>query len=372
MLSLDQNILKEGSASRKRHFDYGKICDSLDIVVFSGTAGMANDVEQEQENVKIYGIAGKNKIIKLINAYKKAKELCDNKVDLVTTQDAAFTGFIGYLLKRKYGIKLNIQIHGNEEKFLNKVLFYFTQRKIIRSADSLRVVSERLKKYVMKRYGIEESRIFKIQIYTPAELKTRNAANSVGGQKPRNTPSGSFTILTVGRLVKIKNIGLQIKALADVIKIFPKARLVIVGDGPERKKLVRMTQRLRLQDNVEFVGSGWKADFDLSSYYKSADLFLLTSHGEGWGLVVIEAMAAECPVIMTDVGCAGEVVKNGKTGLVIPLNDKKALIAAICDLISDSAKRRELSRNAREAVLLLPSWEETVQAYKGMWEKAFK
>jgi len=377
MISLDNKILEKDSSAQKRHFEYGRICDSLDIVVLGGNAVEGG----ERDNVRIYGSGGGHKVMRFLKACRLAgKIMRSKKIDLITTQDAAFTGLIGYCLKKKFKPKLNIQIHGSEEKLLNKILFFSIKGKIIKSADSIRVVSERLKRWVVDKYGVDEKRVFKIPIHSQ-ESKGEEISNDKfqiskkiqmsnfkcqKGEEGRDGEEDHFTILTVGRLVKVKNVKLQIEAMADVLKIFPKTELVVVGDGNERKRLEKLTGKLKIQKNVKFTGAGWGQD--LIIYYKKADLFVLTSNNEGWGLVIIEAMASGCPVVMTDVGCAGEVVEHEKNGLVIPVNDKKALIAAICKMIANKDKREMFAANGLEAIAGLPSREETLGMYRGMWD----
>lgn len=371
MISLDQKILEEGSVAQARHFEYGKICDELHIVVLHANQPQSFDGAQREcesestrklsfsqqekisekihSNVRIYGVKGKNKIFRLWDGYKKAKAIVESGKPhlaspskgeetkfVVTTQDAGFTGLLGYLLKKNYGVKLNIQIHGQEEKLFNKILLFPFQKLIIRNADSIRVVSERLKNLVVGEYGVDTAKIYVISIYSEFAGKLRNLKFEI-----RNCESIKyFNILTVGRLVKVKNIKLQIEALAEVIKIFPNIRLVIVGDGHEKNNLQKIAKRLKVEDKVEFAG--WQDN--VADYYKKADLFLLTSNSEGWGMAAMEAMAAAVPVIMTDVGCAGEILKNEENSLIIPINDKKSLIAAICTMITDVEKKKDFQK----------------------------
>ena len=127
------------------------------------------------------------------------------------------------------------------------------------------------------------------------------------------------------RLTKEKNIGMAIEAMKEVVKERPKTGLIIVGDGPEREALELKTTNYKLKTNIIF--ENWTDD--LASYYKTADLFLLTSNYEGYGRTIIEAMAANCPIVMTDVGLAGEVVKNYYNGIIVPAGDKKEMKEAI-------------------------------------------
>ncbi|MEK9184817.1 MAG: GtrA family protein, partial [Patescibacteria group bacterium] len=108
---------------------------------------------------------------------------------------------------------------------------------------------------------------------------------------------------------------------------------------------------------------------DVGNYYSQADVFLLTSNSEGWGLVVIEAATYGLPIIMTDVGCAGEVIVNGESGIIIPIGDKKALVRNMKRIIEDQELREKLGANAKLVVQSLPSKEETFELYKESWER---
>jgi glycosyltransferase involved in cell wall biosynthesis len=170
-------------------------------------------------------------------------------------------------------------------------------------------------------------------------------------------------ILMASRFSREKNIGLAIEAMAEIVKKYPKTGLVIVGSGPEKDKLVRLG-RAKMPEN--FAVEPWAND--LSSYYKSADIFLLTSNYEGWGMAVVEAMACACPVLMTDVGCAGELVINGQNGLVAPVGDKESLICLLEKMVSGRSLRQRLSQSGLETIKLLPNKEQYLGRYKNSWE----
>jgi len=99
---------------------------------------------------------------------------------------------------------------------------------------------------------------------------------------------------------------------------------------------------------------------------------LLTSNYEGWGIVVVEAAAYGLPIIMTDVGCAGELIKNGESGIIIPVVDQKELEKEMIRLVDDTELREKLGRGAKQAIKKLPTKEETLKLYKKSWEKAVK
>ena len=178
----------------------------------------------------------------------------------------------------------------------------------------------------------------------------------------------------MGRLVSVKNISLQIKAMAKLVESeeskveSKKIELWIVGDGLEKLNLKYQISKLKLENNVKLLG--WQNNPE--KFYSQADAFLLTSDYEGWGMVAVEAASYGLPIIMTDVGCAGELIENEKSGLVVPVNNQVRLEEAMVRIINDDNLRKKLAEVAISVVKKLPSKEETMALYKQSWEKATK
>jgi len=165
------------------------------------------------------------------------------------------------------------------------------------------------------------------------------------------------------RLEREKNIGLAIEAMNEVAPNYPKAGLVIVGEGSFKNKLQSQVESLELENNIVFAG--W-AD-DLAPYYKTADAYLLTSNYEGYGRTLISAASAGLPIITTDVGLAGGII-NKDNSLVVPVGDKKAIVESIVKLMSEDNLRRNLGERARKSVETLGSKESYLREYKKSWE----
>ena len=171
----------------------------------------------------------------------------------------------------------------------------------------------------------------------------------------------------------VKNIDLQIKALKNILNakykiLNTKIELWIAGEGPEKENLEFRIKNLELENNIKLLG--WQEN--LEKLYTKADTFLLTSLSEGWGLAAIEAASYSLPIIMTDVGCANEVIKNNESGIVIPTNNQKALEEAMLKLVNNPDLRKKLGKNARKAVLSLPNKEDTLKLYLKSWGKGLK
>jgi len=174
-------------------------------------------------------------------------------------------------------------------------------------------------------------------------------------------PGYDFYILMVSRFAPEKNIPFALEAVRELSKKYPKTLLVIVGSG----LLVRYIEP---DENIKL--EGWQSE--LGGYYRSADCLLLTSNYEGYGMAPVEALQYGLPVVMTDVGVAGDIVKNGENGLVVPVGDKKALTEALERLYNYPALRRRLSENARETRRLYASFEEYRDKLTASWRQCLK
>jgi len=354
-LSLDKSILDKNSKTSTRVVEYGNLADRYIIVVPD------KDYKEIRlsEKVFVYGSGGNNKIFQLINVYRTAKKLLKSeKFDVITVQDQYYLALVGRILAKKFKIGLELQIHGFEKySGLRKIIADFA----IPRASAIRCVSQRLKRQLVRDFVVKEEKI------TVAPICS-NLKSQISNLKSKKFKNDKFVFLTVGRLVAVKNISLQIRAMAEVVKKYPNVELWIVGDGLERKKLELKIKNLKLQNHIKFLG--WQNDTD--KFYSQADVFLLTSDYEGWGMVAVEAANYGLPIIMTDVGCAGELIENEKSGLVIQVNNQVKLEEAMIRIINDDNLRKKLAEGAFSATKKLPSKEETLALYKQSWEKAIK
>jgi glycosyltransferase involved in cell wall biosynthesis len=124
--------------------------------------------------------------------------------------------------------------------------------------------------------------------------------------------------------------------------------LVIAGKGEERDNLERLVFELNLRDRVIFTGFVWGDD--KWSLLKNCDVFVLPSVVEAFGIAVIEAMACEKPVIATNTGPFPEIIRDGETGLLVPLYAPDALADAVIELALNEEKRKEMGERARKDV----------------------
>lgn len=159
--------------------------------------------------------------------------------------------------------------------------------------------------------------------------------------------SEDFVLLYVGRLSPEKGLSVLLKAMSKCCLVGIDPLLVLVGSGPLEDTLRREAADLGVR--VDFAGFHQKRI--LVNYYAAADVFVLPSVSEAWGLVVNEAMEFGLPVIISDrVGCANELIRDGENGYISPLGDVDALAARIIGLFRNNDLRRKMGELSKEVV----------------------
>ena len=365
IIGSDKNLFKKGSAVQERHKMYGSLVDEIHIVVFT-LKKLGFNKQKIGQNVWVYPTNSRIKLLYIFDAIKIVwKIIGDEKVGwLVTTQDPFETGLVGLATRVIKKIPFHLQFHTDvfndrwiKENILNR-LRYIIMLFIIPFADGFRVVSKQVVQNLIKK-GISEEMV----TYTPVYSDVRLFQDEQKDYGKKNKE-----ILYVGRFVKEKNLPFLLRAFAIVSKKDAEVKLVLVGDGPLRLYLATLSKKLGINERVKFVP--WTDD--LVSYYRTASVFVLPSYYEGWGRVVVESLAAGTPVIMTDVGCAGEVVHDGIEGFIVRHDDEQQLAGKIILMLENKELRNNMRKRGKERVSQLLSQEETLQLYKKSWELAYE
>lgn len=172
-----------------------------------------------------------------------------------------------------------------------------------------------------------------------------NAVNPVEALPRQSVGIPGKIILSVGRLVPWKGFRLLIKLMPQFLEINPFFRLVIVGDGPDRKLLETMMKNLKLQNKVFLVGK--KSSTELAQYLVAADLFILNTGYEGFSHQIVEAMSHGVPVITTSVGGNREVIRQGENGFMVKYNDEFNIIEAVKTLWQSPELRAKFIEEGR-------------------------
>jgi len=378
MFGTDVNSLISGSDTQKRLIEYGSLVGEIHLVLLKKNSEIKDERLEISRNVWVYP-TNCPKWQRIFLAYKIGKKIIHDSEflpagrhgmihdSLITAQDPFETGLVGYWLKKKFGIPLQLQIHTDfmnsyfrAESLKNRAR-YWLGKFLVKRADCVRVVSNRIKNSLLKIID-QGLKINILPIFVDVQ-KIKNAPIKIDLHKKY---PGRFIILMASRLTKEKNISLAIEAIKKVKDRGLKIKdflLLIVGEGPERKNIQFLISNYQLQNDI--VLESWTDD--LISYYKTADLFLLTSNYEGYGRTAVEALAVDLSVVMTDVGLAREIVHDGENGLIVPVGDVSALAVAIKKSINEP---RELARWRSNSQKYLPKLnkEENLAMYKKIWE----
>ena len=174
-------------------------------------------------------------------------------------------------------------------------------------------------------------------------------------------------VACVARFHPVKNHELLLDAWKLVQRQEPNARLLLVGDGEQRERLEMKSKMLDIDSTVEFLG----IRSDISEILRAIDVFVLASKSEASSLTILEAMASECPLVLTDVGGNCEHVDHNVEGLLVP-GDAGSLAGAIVKLLDDPEKRRELGRSARRRVERDFSLANVVDSYFRIYQRLAK
>ncbi|HSE34727.1 MAG TPA: glycosyltransferase family 4 protein [Candidatus Paceibacterota bacterium] len=370
MFSSDRSVFAPGSPVRDRLLAQAACMDELHVIVFAARSGKFL-AERLAPHVWIHPTASFGKAFLLPDAIRLAQVLTTSHAGewLATAQDPFACGIAAFFFARGKGIPLHLQLHTDPWAIgwrkahpMNAVRLAVASALLLR-ADGVRVVSERARRGVLA-LGVPREKVTKVPIPVDISAYTNREP---GFDLRRSYPYADQIVLSLGRLEKEKNMRLLLRAFVRVRSSHSSAELLIVGSGSEHDALVSVATRMGIAGAVHFIP--WARD--TLSYYKGADVYVQSSDYEGWGLAVIEAAASGTPVVMTDVGCAGEVIRDGETGLVVPIGDEEQLAEAIVRVLDDKELASRISRNAQAAVEAFATPAEAMKLYEASYIRAY-
>lgn len=335
-VSGDRAISDQSSQSARRMRAYASLCEELHVVVAGGEASYT-DGRLVVHGTRARGMSMLVTLPKLIRSLIREKGIA-----VVSAQDPFEYGLIAHLATARTSAKLHLQIHTDflspefvrVSPFLNSVRVRIADR-LLPKAHGIRVVSHRIYTAVIARYGtrVVEPVVIPIQLAEPEALAVWKAPFP-------------FTLVTIARLEKEKELMTLLRAMKDVREAYPQAGLVIVGDGRMRLELEQAANALGLKDTALFLGTR----SDASAILEGATAYVQTSAYEGYGMALIEAARAGLPIISTDVGVVGDVLIPGRDVLVVSKRNSNELARAIIRLIEDTQLRDLLRLSAGGAV----------------------
>jgi glycosyltransferase involved in cell wall biosynthesis len=372
-VSLDSQIAWGSDPSRpllgdpaERQRRYAEHLTALHVVVKTGKDVRA-DVVPLAGNAWAYPTRSRSRYAFVADAYRiGARLLRTQRVDVISAQDPFATGLVSWLLARRFGLPLNVQVHFDvldnphwigekrEHRALNTL-----GKWLVRQADTVRVgTTYEAERFA--RWGIPRERIFVAPV--PVDL----ARFVETGSKAIGETERHPTILNASRLVPQKDLGTLLKAMQRVAGEVPGSRLLIAGDGPLRPTLDEQARQLGIADRVKFLG---RVDIqEMPALMAGADVLAVTSLYEGTSLVTVQAAAAGKPVVSTDVAGVRDTVVHGETGLVVPVGDAGALAEALIQVLRHAERAGAMGASGRAHVLERFDHARAVDKVIAMWE----
>jgi N-acetyl-alpha-D-glucosaminyl L-malate synthase BshA len=267
------------------------------------------------------------------------------------------------MIRDQHDLKVVTTLHGTDITLVGREKSFFTVTKFsIERSDAVTAVSQYLKDETYAAFGCVECGIdvipnfVSLEEYYPSDDPSCRSALVPGDKKV---------------LMHISNFR-EVKRVPDVVRTLAKLRehvdaaLVLVGDGPERPATEAEVERLGLGENVQFLG---KVDA-VADLLRAADLFLLPSASESFGLSALEAMACGVPVVASDVGGLREVVQDGVSGRLVPVGDLEALAHAAVELLQPERWRAARAAAVERAQSF--SAERVVPRYEALYARVME
>ena len=348
-----------------------KMPKDVEIIFFMPDRGEINVPWMKIERIKasvgfgpyttFTGSVLSDSILKSVQDY--AKEVCkmaDNfDFDVIHCHDW-LTVLGGICIKRKTGKPLVFTIHSTEyDRSIGNPCPWVMdiERYGIHEADGIIAVSKRIKRQIIEKYGADPNRIR--VIYNAIDASIFDCGGKI---KP-----GENMILYLGRLTLHKGIDHLLRAAKIVIEHYPDAKFVIAGKGDKFKDLLELTIDLGIEDNVFFLG--YVPQEDIPKLYERADVFVMPSVYEPFGITALEAMAAGTPTIISKTSGVSEVTRNV---FKVDFWDTEKMASRILEILNYKELYEEMSNNCRNEAKQI-KWEDiarqTSDFYKSLINK---
>jgi glycosyltransferase involved in cell wall biosynthesis len=270
----------------------------------------------------------------------------------------------GVVAARLAGVPVVVSTKHNDDPFRTRRSIVWLERWLARRTDRTIAISEWIRGFTLRVTAAPDERVVTVRYgYSPTNDDEHAPVSPFAAH---GVPSDAIPIVSVGRLVEQKGHEYLIRAFAAIAPAFPRAWLVIVGEGERRTALMELARRQGLADRVVFAG--YRPD--ALQYIRCCGIYVHPSMWEGFGLVLLEAMAAARPVVASRVSAIPEVVAHGVSGLLVPPRDPEALAAALTTLLRDPAAAVRFGRAGAERVAREFSVDAMVRGTQQVYETA--
>ena len=279
----------------------------------------------------------------------------------------ATTAWIAREMLRAEGgdVKLVTTLHGTDITLVGQDPSFWTITKFsIERSDGLTAVSRWLRDHTYEAFECLECDIRVVPNFVDPDVYDRERYDC-----PREAlaPGGEKVLMHISNFRAVKRVGDVVRVFAGISERVP-ARLVLIGDGPERQLAADLVERLGLGHRVVFLG---KLD-SVAELLAGADLFLLPSEQESFGLVALEAQASGVPVIGSSGSGLEEVVEHGEGGFLHPVGDVEAMVESGVRLLRDAGAWERASRAGRHRAVSTFAADRVVPLYEAFYREVLE
>lgn len=355
-----------------RHRAYGSRVESLDIIVYTRRRQGLNEFKISSNVIGHPSNSG-SKWSFIFDALRLAARIYRARpFDLVVAQDPFVFGFLGYLLKRRWGCKLQINLHGDfyHDRFWHANPVYRllapASRYLLARADAVRVMSQGQKAKLLA-WGLKAAKVRVISTPVDIERFVNFESQATTDQKKllenfRQQFRNKFVILMVGRKDSVKDFDTLAEAvrLLKETKAGERVKLWLVGNYSHSDAPVNLVELIT-------IGEPRLSSEDLPVRYYSSDVLVLSSKSESFGKVLIEANACAKPVIATATTGAKEIVQDGFNGFLVPIGDARALADKLMELMEHPRIREAMGKNGQK--LVKERYGGNLEKIVGLWKE---
>ncbi len=302
-----------------------------------------------------YALALATKLVELVERYD---------LEIIHAHYAIPHAASAYLAQQIVGaqkVKTITTLHGTDITLVGAdQSFHRVIKFAIESSDGVTAVSEYLKQRTIREFDIRRD----IRVIYNFVDPSRSTPERDDCTKAAYAPHGEKILMHASNFRPVKRVG-------DVVRVFERvkarmpAKLILIGDGPEKLFIQQLVRELKLGDDVYFLGA---QDYTEPLFF-CADLFLLPSEQESFGLTALEAMACRVPVIGTATGGLPEVVADGETGYLLPIGDITQMADRALSLLTDPERLERFGTEARRRAERLFPADRIIQQYEKYYEE---
>ena len=343
---------------------------------------------EKMDNIKVYRYAP-NKILRYSNivlskisgniipeqhiegVFKTIRLIENENIDIIHMHYFRNTSILGYLAKKKFKIPVVIELMGDDIYDpvypVPENLWRYYYPKILNNCDVITAVSNFVGNVIYEKTGIKAEIIpygVDTNIFKPFDAQIDYI------QEKYNLSKKDKIVIAVQRLEPRKKVQVLLYAAKKVIDEVSNVKFLIIGDGPDRDNLERLTKKLGISRNIIFTGV--IPDKELIKCYSLADIFSIHTLHEGLGIVFLEAMAMGLPIVTTYAHGNEDIIENGKNGFMVEPNNPDKLAEKIIYLLNNEEIRRKIGKLNRKEAVEKYDWKNIARRVQNIYEMVLK